>query len=500
MKRFVSCLLALVLLLSSLVLTVGCAGNEENSDTLDNGEVSTAYDGPLYDENGLLMDELPADLNFGDVDVNIFTCEEFKTAMCPEGYNNTSLNDASYERNKLMEERLGIKLNFILQPGIPTAVGRYEAFAEKVGNSVNAGTGDFDAIAGFSLGPASWAINGYTINLKDVKYLDFEKPWWSYSVLENAFYDSIYYASTNCSGKVLDEISVVYYNRQILEENGIDDPENLVLEGKWTIDKLFEYSKGLGKDTNDNEMEDLEDTFGLVFRNTVFTDSLFYGSDLSLTRKNPNTGLPELSFTDSGELERAVNLINKVVSAVSTKDVTIGILASDEEPAADTMRENRTAFYMSHMRDTAAIPDPKLWGVIPTPKLNEEQENYITTLNNDFDMWCIPKDAGNIDMSGAIMEAYASGCYRTVAPTYYDVNLSYRYSNNENGVKIFSMIRQNVKLDFGRLNSFAIGTIDEIIRNAYRQERNTFTQSWATNQRTYKRKLNNVIEQYKAGE
>lgn len=500
MKRFVSCLLALVLLLSSLVLTVGCAGNEENSDTLDNGEVSTAYDGPLYDENGLLMDELPADLNFGDVDVNIFTCEEFKTAMCPEGYNNTSLNDASYARNKLMEERLGIKLNFILQPGVPTAVGIYEAFSEKLSNAVNAGTGDFDAIAGFSLGPASWAINGYIINLKDVKYLDFEKPWWSYSVLENAFYDSIYYASTNCSGSVLDQLTVTFYNRQMLADNGINDVEDLVFEGKWTIDKIFEYSKDLGVDSNEDGVEDLNDTYGLVFQHTVYTDSFFYGSGMNLTRNNPNTGLPEFTLLDSGEMERAVNLINKMVSAIATKDVLMTKTNADSIEVLNVLSENRSAFFVGMLSGTSSISDPKIWGVVPTPKLNEEQENYITTPNNDFDMWCIPLDAIDPDMSGAIMEAYASGCYRTVAPAYYDVNLSYRYSNDENGVKIFSMIRQNVKLDFGRLNSFAIGTIDEIIRDAYRNERNTFPQSWATKQRTYKKNLNKIIEQYKKGE
>lgn len=500
MKRFVTCLLALVLLTSTLLFTVSCGGGEENEDTLNLGEISTDADGLRYDENGYLMDDLPEDLNFGGTDVNIFTCTEFATEMCPTEFNNTALNDASYTRNKIIEGRLGIKLNFVLEYGVPTATGIYEAFTSKMTNAVNAGTGDFDAVAGFSLGPASWAMNGYTLNLKDIKYLDFEKPWWSYSVLENAFYDSIYYASTNCSGSVLSEMTVTYYNRQMLAENGIADPESLALEGKWTIDKLFQYAKGLGKDTNPNEQEDFDDTFGLVFRHAVFTDSLFYGTGFNLTRNNPNTGLPEFTLYDKGEMERAVDLIKSIISAVATRDVTLTKNPGEGDAAVKIMSENRTALYISYLKDVSAIPDSKIWGIIPTPKLDESQENYITTPNNDFDMWCIPKDAKNPDMTGAIMEAYASGCYRTVAPAYYDENLSYRYSNNENGVKIFAEIRQNVKLDFGRLNSFAIGTIDEIIRDAYRKENNTFSQSWVSNQKSYKKMLNKVIESYNVGE
>lgn len=498
MKRFVSCLLAVLLLLSTLVVVVGCGNSgDEGEETLNLGEVSTAEDGTRYDSNGYLMDDIPDDLKYGGREVTILTCEEYATAVCPTEINNTALNDSSFTRNKIIEGRLGIKLNFILQAGVPTAVGIYEAFSNKVSTAVNSGTGDFDAIAGFSLGPANWALNGYLLNLNKVEHLDFEKPWWSYSVLENAFYDSIYYASTNCSGSVLGELIVTYYNRRVLKDNGIDDPEQLALDGKWTIETMFKYAKGLWRDENNNDKEDLEDTFGLVFGYTVYTDSLFYGSGLNLARINPGTGLPELTLFDAGEMERAVDLIRTIVNAVASNDVILGPNGGD---GLDCLTDERTAFYISRLLTTSYVPDAEVWGVIPTPKLDESQENYITTPNNDFDMWCIPKDAGDPNMSGAIMEAYASGCYRTVAPKYYDENLSYRYSNNANGVIIFSMIKDNMRVDVGRLNSFAIGTIDEIIRDAYRNEKNTFSNKWVINSKSYKKNLEKVIESYKKGE
>ena len=133
MKRFVSSLLAVLLLLSTLTVLVGCGGSgDDGKETLNLGEVSTADDGTRYDSNGYLMDDLPDDLNYGDREVTILTCEEYATAVCPIEINNTALNDSSFTRNKIIEGRLGIKLNFILQAGVPTAVGIYEAFSAKV--------------------------------------------------------------------------------------------------------------------------------------------------------------------------------------------------------------------------------------------------------------------------------------------------------------------------------------------------------------------------------
>ena len=494
MKRFVTCLLALVLLASTLLFTVSCGG-EENQDTVNLGEISTGADGLRYDENGYLMDDLPEDLNYGGREVNILTCEEMSYAVCPTEINNTALNDASYTRNKIIEGRLGVKLNFVLQTGIPTAVGIYEEFSAKVTNAVSAGTGDYDLVCAFSLGPADWALKGYCLDLNDVEYLDFEKPWWSYSVLENEFYDTVFYAMTNCSGTMLDELIVTYYNRDILAANNINDPEQLALDGKWTLDKLYQYSKNLYADKNNNGGKDLQDSFGLVFYKVVYTDSFFYGAGLNTARINAGTGLPELTLNNTTEMSKALEVIKGIIAGLDGTDVILGQNAN--ESGLDCMKENRTAFYISYIKHTKEIPDTKVWGVIPTPKYNEEQENYITTPNNDFDAWCILKDANDPDMSGAIMEAYASGCYRTVAPAYYDESLSYRYSNNENGVTIFNMIKQNVKIDVGRINSFAIGVIDEIIRQSYRDQYNSFYREYMMNYKSYQKKLDKVIESYK---
>lgn len=492
MKKIFACLLALLMLTSTLFTAVGCSdkGDEESEEY--SMEVSTSDDGKRYDENGYLMDDLPEDLNFGGKQVNILTCEEFAPSVCPTEINNTALNDTSFSRNKIIETRLGVTLNFVLEMGVATSAANLENFMSAVANS---GSGDYDLICAFSPTPSSLAINGYLINLSGVKYLDFEKPWWSDSVLENAFYNTVYYASTNCSGTVLEQIMPIFYNRTTLAENNLPDPEKDVLEGTWTLEKLYNYSTNLYSDIDNTQSITEEDKFGLVFAHYVVTDAFFYGCGFNTTRNNASTGLPEFTMENTTEKSRMNDFVGGLVKKMNSADCYVDGVGTS---TPDILIENRTAFYATYLKQVSYIPDAKDWGVIPMPKIDENQASYISTANNDFDMWCIPKVALDTDVSGAVMEAYASGCYRTVAPKYYEENLSYRYSNDENGLKIFSMIREGMKFDFGRISGMAIGTFDELIlRPCYRGGTNAFLQNWATEGRAMKKKLNTLIDEFK---
>ncbi|MBR4013611.1 MAG: extracellular solute-binding protein [Clostridia bacterium] len=489
MKKALSLILALLLLCSTL-LTVGCS-NKEDDETGDYSmEVSTADDGTRYDENGYLMDDLPEDLDWDGKEINILTCEEFAPSVCPTEINNTALNDTSYTRNKIIEERLGVKLNFVLEMGVATSTANLENFAAAVNN---AGSGDYDLICAFSPSASSFAINGSLRNIKDASYVDFKKPWWSESVLENSFYDSIYYASTNCSGTVLEQMIVIYYNRTILANNGIDDPAKDVLNKKWTIDKLYKYSKNLYEDLNRDEKKNADDRFGLTFGHYVMTDAFYYGAGFTVVNINEGTGLPELTLYDNDSaLKNAYDLVNGLKQKLATDDCFVDGVGDASDPKI--MMDNRTAFYCSILKIAGKVPDSKDWGVIPVPMLNEEQGKYIVTANNDFDMWCIPKVALAPDMSAAFMEAYASGCYRTVAPKYYDENLSYRYSSDSDGLEIFQLIREGMKFDFGRVSGMAIGTFDEyVLRPCYRGGDN-FVQTWEVYKKSAKTKLNNLLK------
>ena len=131
------------------------------------------------------------------------------------------------------------------------------------------------------------------------------------------------------------------------------------------------------------------------------------------------------------------------------------------------------------------------------PKLDTEQEDYVTAPGNAFDVWCIRKGARDLAMSGAVLECYASESYRYSAPLYYEESLSPRYSNDMNGIEIFELIRSNLEFDFGRLSNKQLGNFDEFMRNSYMSGNNQLIQEWATNGKSMQRKLTSLLDAYK---
>ncbi len=70
-------------------------------------------------------------------------------------------------------------------------------------------------------------------------YITLEDPYWDKDVLEAFSIDGNYYAVN--TGEV--DTFLVYYNKTLFEELGIEDPYDLYKDGKWTFDKLRELAK-----------------------------------------------------------------------------------------------------------------------------------------------------------------------------------------------------------------------------------------------------------------
>ena len=485
-KRILSLLLGVIMLLAVLLNTVGCAAEEEEETGEYSREISTADDGLRYDEKGYLMDDIPEDLNYDGKEVNILACKEMSATVCPEEIQNVVLFDTVYNRNLIIQDRLGVKLNWVLVEGVSSTMDTFIQAAS------NAGEGDYDLICAYSLVPTVLAMNGYLENLNNVEHLAFDKPWWSKSVLENRFHDTIFFSETTSSTPVLRQMFVTYYNRQMLAENKIEDPEQLVIDGDWTIELMKKYSKNFYQDVDGNQRKSLKDVYGMV---VVMSESFFYGCGFNVVRVNQNTGLPEFCAAGDDYMPMAYFVSDMVSWLCQTNDAYCPSTAAG---CTDFLTENRTAFYVSQLTEVDQMPDVKNWGALPMPKLNTDQENYVTASGSAFDVWCIRKGAQDTAMSGAVLECYASESYRYSAPLYYEESLSPRYSNNMNGIKIFELIRNNLEVDFGRLSMKQLGNFHEFVKNSYMSGNNLLMQEWATNGKSMQRKLTSLLEAYEA--
>ena len=296
--RIIASLMIAVMLVASFA---ACAetgsGEETTAASADTAPASSAVEettaDPTKDANGYLKDDLPEDLKFND-DITLLVWDDVEHEEFEIAYENLSgdiVEQSLYDRNSKVEQRLGLTLNFIRVNGNTDNVKNWNAY---VGNSVSINAREFDIIASYSVSVAKNATSGYLFNMleDECEYLNFEQPWWSDLLLEQAtFGDNLYFASGDISRNALEMMYVCFVNTVLLEKHNLENPQDLVDSNDWTYEKFMEMCKGIYEDTDGDGFID-EPRFD------VNRDGKVDKSDLIDLDGDGNVGNTSVSYTD----------------------------------------------------------------------------------------------------------------------------------------------------------------------------------------------------------
>ena len=137
------------------------------------------------------------------------------------------------------------------------------------------------------------------------------------------------------------------------------------------------------------------------------------------------------------------------------------------------------------------------FGVLPTPKYDENQEKYLTLLNENSTPFGITTTSKNIDAVSATMEALCEENHYTVSPVYFETALKVKYSRDDESAKMFDLIRESATFDFGRLYGGAAGVSLSIdIKGAVRND-TSWASTYAANKDAAKAAIDSFIESVK---
>lgn len=216
-------------------------------------------------------------------------------------------------------------------------------------------------------------------------------------------------------------------------------------------------------DLNGNDTRDNEDFYGLYAQNTCF-DNLYYSSGMTCINPDKERGM--VVSPDFGS-EKMATLVEKLCDAFNH---TVGCKWGQEDNG-EVVKSfvNQNSIYLMSGLEVASVDLRSVnfdYGVLPTPKWDETQENYICTTAYTGALWSIPIDAKNIDMSSAVMEALAVEGYYNVAPAFYEVSLKVKYSSDDDSARMYDILREARTYDFGRVYSTAgLNGIPGTLRN-----------------------------------
>jgi len=355
--------------------------------------------------------------------------------MGEAGQTGESLDDVIYQRNEKTAETLNIQFQIENR--------EYYDTTETVSRVVSAGddvyymyTLDLSFMAGH-------ATNGYLLNILDIESIDLENPWWNKTAIDSVTIGDYVYS-------LFGDLHVGYYeafypavfNKSILNELSLDDPYQLVRDGKWTLDVMLEMIAAAKSDLDGDGKWTTSDRYGFSIYEENGSICLLFTSNETIFEKDKDN-LPVWN----GLSDRFLTTYDKLVStAFSVKHNNARSCAG--EVAGSTLEKHRAMMHSGHslflFEPLGAVKNLRdvdyEIGIVPMPKFDEAQKDYRTYIFASANALAIPVTNPDPERTGVILEHMAAYSHETVRKVFFDETLDFKYVQDEEGQEMLDIM------------------------------------------------------------
>lgn len=436
MKRIRICALLLALSMLASCLFVSCAENGDSNDTIDVGTVEEAATDDPYKTL-----DVPDTLNFNNYTFRVMTIDAdgLYTEFDVEGFNSDPVNDAIYERNRIIENAYHVKFE--------TAQDGYDFTFTAMQKQVNSGvTGDeaYDMIMQICRNAYSLTLTGMLCDYDRLEYVDIDKEYYFDQVNRQfSIGGKTFFAYGADSLNVLAQANCLIYNKRIATERKLPDLYELVNNHEWTYDQMIKVCTDAAMDGDGDGKYKLGDidTMAFIGRCDYCIPNSWIPAGESLIAKDEDD-IPYYSAVGNDRMTVAMQQMLTFMGQPFCDCAGSITLALD-------FTKNRS-FMMGagvmHLEDCKDMEDD--YGVIPYPMYDKTQKQYYTRL---IDGWinCVPANCEDPERTSAIMQAMAYYSYRTVYDAYYELALQAKYIRDPESVGMLKLILSTLTVDLG---------------------------------------------------
>ena len=486
-------MLALVVLMVLPCLLVSCVeqnqGDESQSTNANSEQLETSND----------RDDL-GEVDLGGRDITVVSRVEAvnQSEVYVEEMDSDPINDAVYNRNLALEERLKCNINVVqLLPEPGSAAG--EA-VDAVTNMVVAGSQDYNIVANCSYTSMTLALNGRMTDLRTTSYIDFDKNYWSQGFNDALSYkDSQFFVTGPMSLSYYRYMFVTMFNKRLVEDEGLDESLYEVVDnGEWTIDYMTSVAERFYRDLNGSGSKDGADLYGFCARigpTSSMMDGYWEGSDICVLKKDDDNAyvyeIDQARLSDS--LDAVLALLNSSGSFTATTNAGDGDVLTKFALNESVLINYR----LIAVEDPTIRNMPDDYGILPIPKLTKSQD-YKTHVQVEVILYGVPSTSyQEIDDLGIFLEAYASESYNRVKPAYYEVALTSKYVKDQQSVDMLDRIVNSVAIDPINLYCASFNFTSAHIRSVHESGNNTVASLIRQNEGSVKRsvkKLNTALD------
>ncbi len=443
LKKSLSLLMALVMIMGTLFLAVSCSTGEETpketvSDTLAETEPETgAYDTVAkqnYDREFAIMSR---DDILGDFEIEDLTGD--------------LLDDMLYERNTLITTDFGIEFSY------------YDMSYVDVNTTLNtqatSGSDDYDLYIGHKYSFGTCAQNNYCYNLGEITEIDLTQPWWDQSCYKNmTVNDRTYVMTGDIFPSSMLFSSCLTFNRKMVKELGKSDTAlfELARNGGWTMDAMYEYCKDVTFDLNgDGNLSYTDDRYCLSSWMMDVPFSMYYACNENFI--TIEDGVPELTY----DTEKVISIYDKIykiiveqnayfVTDINVYATTYDVFTAGRAMFCD-MSLNKISTFLSEMTDP--------YGILPMPKYDEAQPEYLSFVNGATALVMVAKTEKDPEFVGTIIEAMATCNYDRVTPKLFQVITKLQAAQDPDSSAMVDYIVRNRIFDLAYFADFQISNV-----------------------------------------
>lgn len=443
-KKIIPFLLLLSLILCSLSI-LACSeksGDGKKEDEEKSTEAETAGDTSAPDPRLAVSDDLPKK-NYEGYEFSILYPEwgmysgGFYFAESEIG---EKFNDALYFRQKNVEDRFNVKIKTVT-PGFQDQDTIH--IAEFIKKSILAGDDAYDmALTHCFYGQPELASMGYVLDFNKLPGINLAKPWWNKTMNETLSVGGALPFAV--SDYVIAEPNVIYFNKTMQKDEGIEDPYTLVKNGRWTLDKLVELSKKASKDLNGDGGYDGSDQYGLLLEQDWMLISFMFASGVNITEQHEGDPYPTLAMNSP----KMTSVVEKIYNMIYEGSQTFTYKIGERDVSPVRFRDGKALFVIEPLNTAIMYRAVDVdFGILPFPKFDEAQEKYINNSWNGY--MCVPSIASDPERTGIILEALAAESYKYTIPAYFDTLLNTKLSRDEQSVEMLQLVYDGCIYDAG---------------------------------------------------
>lgn len=458
MKKLVSAVALLCAILLLLPLAVSCAKPDDPAEEQTTAEPVSTEEVQTEPDDDTKYDPHLGSVEWGGRDFRIlYNGNELEPNLdfVAEDLNGGLLNDAVYERNAAIQEKHGIKI-----------VSEYQKDSEimnLVQKSNMAGDGYYQLVEANQNYSMSMALAGELAELSDLENVNTEKPYWSASLLKgSSIAGKNYFAYSDANVHAFGATPCTIFNKKVQQAFALPDIYQLVADGTWTHAAMSEMIQKVTGDLDGDGKITKDDRLGMI-ANTFCIDCFISGSGYNLILKD-DADLPVLniqneafydiiaSITDLLSVEKGMFLVDRTSTATEAREYwTEWAITSD-----------RALFWIGNFKCVERLRTmPTDFGVVPIPKVNENQQNYSIHMQANIGAaMSVPVKVKDIEDISTIIEDIAYQSFLTVMPKYMNVLIEGQLVRDVESLSAIQTIRKAYYCDMGfMLGNFGISIL-----------------------------------------